>query len=90
MRVTGNFTDDSSGSGILVIITNQFDVHYHKAKRNGILMSTLIIGIPGGNCTVSVFVIEENGMPFERVATLPRPLAVETGKKLKMHVCIYN
>ena len=86
VRVTGSFTDDSSGSGILVIIATHSDVLYHKATRDSTLMSTLISGIPGGNCTISVFVIEQNGMPFERVATLPKSLAVETGMKLKISV----
>ena len=37
-------------------------------------------GLAGGEYGISVFVVEENGLPFERVATSPKLVAVEKRK----------
>ena len=39
----------------------------------------------GGNYSISVFVVEENGLPFERVATSPKLVTVETSKIVQIN-----
>ena len=39
-----------------------------------------VVGLLGGNYSMSLFVVEENGLPFERVATSPKHVAVESSK----------
>ena len=82
--MTGSFTDDSTATGVLVIVIGDSEViyHMHKASRDGTdkIKEILITGLAGGEYRISVFVVEENGLPFERVATSPKLVAVETSK----------
>ena len=80
--MTGSFTDDSTATGVLVIVIGDSEVIYHKASRDGTdkIKETLITGLAGGEYSISVFVVEENGLPFERVATSPKLVIVETSK----------
>ena len=77
--MTGSFTDDSTATGVLVIVIGDSEVIYHKASRDGTdkIKETLITGLAGGEYSISVFVVEENGLPFERVATSPKLVAVD-------------
>ena len=73
--MTGDFIDGSTATGLLIIIyslTNDTNVHY--------ITGGSISGLAGGVYKTSVFVVEENGLPFERVATSPKLVAVETSK----------
>ena len=72
VRVTSDFIDGSTATGLLIIIyslTNDSDVHYIVGGHNS--------GLAGGEYSISVFVVEENGLPFERVATSPKLVAVD-------------
>ena len=82
VRVIGSFTDDSTATGVLVIVFGDSEVIYHKASRDGTdkIKETLITGLAGGEYSISVFVVEKDGLPFERVATSPKLVAVETSK----------
>ena len=82
VRVTGNFIDGSTATGVLVIVIGDSEVIYHNASRDGTdkIKETFITGLAGGEYSISVFVVEENGLPFERVATSPKLVAVETSK----------
>ena len=84
--MTGDFIDGSTATGLLIIIyslTNDSDVHYitrgsmSQQPRN---VHVSVPGLAGGEYGISVFVVEENGLPFERVATSPKLVAVETSK----------
>ena len=86
VRVTGNFIDGLTVTEVLLIIyslTNDYDVHYitggstSQQPRN---VHVIVPGLAGGEFGISVFVVEENGLPFERVATSPKLVAVETSK----------
>ena len=79
--MTGSFTGDSTATGVLVIVIGDSKVIYHNASRDGTdkIKETLITGLAGGVYSISVFVVEENGLPFERVATSPKLVAVERG-----------
>ena len=83
VRVTGDFIDGSTATGLLIIIyslTNDSDVHYiaggstSQQPRN---VHVSVPGLAGGEYSISVFVVEENGLPFERVATSPKLVAVD-------------
>ena len=84
VRVTGDFIDGSTATGLLIIIyslTNDSDVHY--ITGGSILQKSVDINVTallGGNYSISVFVVEENELPFERVAASPKLIAVETSK----------
>ena len=82
VRVTGSFTNDPRATGVLVIVSRDSEVIYHKATREDSdkIIETVISGLAGGEYSVSVFVLEDNGLPFGRVATLPQPVAVERSK----------
>ena len=83
VRVTGDFIGGSTATGLLIIIyslTNDSNVHYItggsmlQQQRN---VHVSVTSLAGGEYGISVFVVEENGLPFERVATSPKLVAVE-------------
>ena len=79
VKVTGKFIDGSTATGVLMIFINSEHVaRYHVYNRNGDEMKVLstISGLASGNYTVSVFVVEEGGLPFNRTATIPRTVTV--------------
>ena len=51
------------------------------------MFDTVIEDLAGGDYGVSVFVIEENGLPFERVVTRPKVVSVST---ISGKVALYN
>ena len=81
IRVTGDFINGSSATSVLAII-------YSTDNRNGVYYTisslstaeetlvTNISGLPSGSYNVSVFVLEENGLPFNRSASTPRSVLV--------------
>ena len=72
VHVCGVFVTGTSATGALIMIYSNELTRYHLAPRgdNGRL-DTAIPNLPGGAYKVSVFTIEENGLPFERVVTRP-------------------
>ena len=83
VRVTGDFINGSTATGLLIIIyslTNDSDVHYITGGSTSQQPSVSVPGLAGGEYGISVFVVEENGLPFKRVATSPKLVAVETSK----------
>ena len=82
LRVTSDFIEGSTAPGILVAVVNSTaNVQHHLISRedsvNGI--DSVISGLPGGQYTVSVFVVGENGLPFERAAAKLRRISVKNG-----------
>ena len=91
IRVTGEFVDESSATGVLLIIydiTNESDTHYHvitkQPEQNSISMN--VAGLTGTEYGVSVFALE-NGLPFPCVVTSPKNviMAVTSAQGLTMH-----
>ena len=82
VRVTGTLSNYPTATGVLVIVSSDSEVIYHKATHEGSdeIIEAVISGLAGGEYSVSVFVLEDNGLPFERVATLPQLVAVERSK----------
>ena len=82
MNVSGIYTEGSPATGVLVIVSGDSDSYYQIATRDGSdIQEATITGIAGGEYSVSVFVVEENGLPFERVTTVPNRLSVERSKQ---------
>ena len=80
IRMTGDFISGSSAIGILAIIySNDSNIHYQFISRSESPM-TFVSGLPNGQYEVSVFVVEENGLPFRRSATVPRNVSLLEGK----------
>ena len=81
--MTGDFIDGSTATGLLIVIYTPSIVHYieggstSQQPRN---VHVSVTGLAGGEYRISVFVVEENGLPFERVATSPKLVAVERGE----------
>ena len=82
IRVTGDFTNGSSATSVLIIIystDNHNNIYYtiSSLSTEGQTLVTNISGLPSGPYNVSVFVLEENGLPFNRSASTPRNVLVE-------------
>ena len=76
VQVFGDFVTGTSAAGALVIIYSNELTRYHVAPRgdNGRL-NTTVSNLPSGAYKVSVFTIEQNGVPFERV--VKRPMSID-------------
>ena len=66
---------------LAVIILSTSEVHYHLVQResSGLRVDDTIANVIGGDHVVSVFVVEENGLPFTRTVSTPRIVSVEHG-----------
>ena len=72
----GHFINESNATGVLVIISSLKDVYYCLFIRDQQKVTASVAGLPGGQYSISVFVVE-NGIPFERTATEPKLVVVE-------------
>ena len=86
IRVTGYFINNSAANAIFVIVysnscKDDSNVYYmfspHSIEEK---LVTNVRGLPSGQYNVSVFVVEENGLPFNRSATTPRNVSVVSGQ----------
>jgi hypothetical protein len=88
ISVTGNFVNGSTATAMLVIVySDRFSEVYYMSSppssQEGRVM-TNIGGLPFGSYKASVFVVEENGLPFNRSATTPRSVSVLEGGQGKL------
>ena len=81
--MTGDFIDGSTATGVLVIVSNP-DIFYHLIKRESshLHVDSTIPGVVGGKHSISFFVVEENGLPFNRIASMPKVVDVQNGKNM--------
>ena len=81
VSVTGEFIQGSRTTGVLITAVSETGLEHHLISRNdsGNGIDGVISGLPGGQYTVSVFVVSKDGLPFERAATKPRRITVENG-----------
>ena len=86
VRVTGKFTNDPTATGVLIIVSRGSEVIYHTAtpEESDKIIEPVISGLAGGEYSVSVFVVEDSGLPFGRVATLPKLVAVQRSKVVRV------
>ena len=80
--MTGDFIDGSTATGLLIIIIGGSEIHYQFMTREGSKLNVegAMLGLAGGLYSISIFVVEENGLPFERVATRPRTTSLANSK----------
>ena len=90
IRVAGDFISGSLAIGILVIVyspSNGTTIQYRFIPRSATFIPmTVLSGLPSGHFTATVFVVEDNGLPFNRSATAPINISVCEG----MHSYVYN
>ena len=71
---------------------NGSNIHYqvHAIGEDKQTFEAVIEDLTGGDYKVSVFIIKENGLPFERVVTQPKGVFVSTinGKLPYLQDCI--
>ena len=84
VTVAGDFISGSLAIGILVIVyANDLNIRYDFIPHSEI-PKAFVTSLPDGRYEVSVFVVEENGSPFRRSATIPRNVSLHEGE-----LCIY-
>ena len=82
VRITGDFIRGSTSIGVLAIIIssdpqlNPFYRFIHCANTTSLHNED--IRVPSGDYGMSVFVIEESGLPFARTASKPITVTVES------------
>ena len=82
IQVSGDFVDGTSATGALVIVYSDELTRYHLAPRGPSgRFDAIIADLPRGEYRVSVFTMEENGLPFERAVTQPLRADVNTTNK---------
>ena len=82
MRVTADFIDGSTASGLMVTIVSENDRVQHRfitREGNENDVNNDLSGMDSGQYTVSVFVVDKDGVPLQRAATKPRHVSVEYG-----------
>ena len=85
VTVAGDFISGSLAIGILAIVyANDLNIQYEFIPRSEIPMA-FVTSLPDGRYDVSVFVVEENGLPFRRSVTVPRNVSLLKGK---LQVCV--
>ena len=86
VRVSGVFVQGATAMGILVIIYPldhvNLNMYYFEAFKAMItnVITTTITGLSAGQYGISVFILEDGGLPFNRSATAPKRLFVQNGK----------
>ena len=84
LKITGAFIRGSTSIGVLAVmvpIDTQLDPIYRFITRE----STTSLGVednrvPGGDYSISVFVVEESGLPFTRTVSAPINVTARGGK----------
>lgn len=83
IRLTGDFISGSSATGTLIIVyspNNNSNIHYWFISRSDFTMPvTTVNGLPSGHYKATVFVVEDNGLPFNKSAIQPRNVSVCEG-----------
>ena len=80
--VTGDFIPGSLAIGILVVVylaDYNTIINYYFIHRFSVCMSSPT-NLPNGQYKVSVFVVEENGLPFNTSAITPRNVSLTESK----------
>ena len=82
----GDFIDGSTAIGVLVVVigTSETCYRYHliQKEKTATHVTNTIRDVVGGEHSISVFIVEENGQPFSRTASTPKVVFVENGKHI--------
>ena len=77
VQVFGDYVTGISATGALLVIYSDELTRYHLAPRGGNgRLDTTIPSLPIGAYKLSVFTVEENGVPFGRVVETPMSIDV--------------
>ena len=82
IRLTGNFISGSKATGVLAVIvlsTSKILYHFIQRESSGLHVDDKIANVVGGDHVISIFIVEENGLPFNRTASTPRAVSVVQG-----------
>lgn len=83
ISISGNFISDSIAKAILAIVYSDScsGVHYifSSLSIEEEKLTAAVSGLPSGMYNVSVFVVEDNGLPFNRSAITPRNITIIDG-----------
>ena len=82
--MTGDFVNRSIATGVLAVIITESQIFYDVVERgsNEQQLDDTIQGVVGGEHSISFFVMEESGLPFNRTASTPKVVTVENGNTL--------
>ena len=80
--VTGDIIANSAVTGVLVIVISNFKQLYHLIPRrsDGLYFEDTVIGVAGGDNSVSLFVVEEDELLINGAASWPQLVSVRTSK----------
>ena len=80
--MTGTFIPGSTATGVLVVALTNFKINFHLLERESsqVGLDSTISNVAEGQHHISVFVMEENGLPVRGIATLPERVMVVEGK----------
>ena len=80
IRVIGHFIKGSTATGVMIAILNTSEINFHMLIREEHQLELNdIISSVGGKYRISTFVVDENGLPVNRAATMPHSVIVEKG-----------
>ena len=83
IRIAGEFIRGSSSIGVVVVtfpLDLQLGLSYRFIPRESTTsLRVENIRVPGGDYSISVFVVEESGLPFTRTASTPINVTVGSG-----------
>ena len=86
IRITGEFIQDSTSTGLLAVISPLDSKHgpiNHSIPRESNTSLRLRVKdahVSGGEYSISVFVVDESRLPFTRTASKPITVSVYSGK----------
>jgi hypothetical protein len=86
ITVTGNLIEGSTIVGIVVAIQRSNDIRVLFFLFAG--YNANIVGLHGGQYWISVFIVEENGLPYGKIATKQQLISVSDGKYATMATAI--
>jgi hypothetical protein len=83
IRITGNFIPDSPAAGVVVAVLSISEVSFYllRRERNRLHNEGILSNVRGGQHMVSVFVMDQTGLPFNKAATIPQNVVVN-GKSM--------
>ena len=79
--ITGKFIPDSPSVGIAVAVlstseSNNISFYLLRREENQLDNEGVLSNIRGGQYIVSVFVVDQTGLPFSNAATIPQTVVV--------------
>ena len=80
----GEFIQASTAIGILIatVVTSEINFHFLLQERDQLKFNFdgRVSNVEGGQHYISMFIVEENGLPFSRTAITPQVVVVVKGK----------